>query len=118
MPIPATDTTTVRFRVSPRCVVIVRDDDRRWQPLADVLMSTFVVRLAANESELKAHLVPIERVACVCVVTDGHRLRDVHETFVRAGGAPERLVFVSQHDTASAESLDAMSRVVRRLASL
>jgi hypothetical protein len=81
-------------------------------------MSTLVVRLAANESELMEHLIPIERVACICVVNDGLRLRDVHDTFVRAGGAPERLVFVSEDDTTSPAALDTISRVVRRLASI
>ena len=100
-----------------RCVVIVRDEGRCWQPLADVLMTTFVVRLAANASELLEHLVPIERVACVCVLNDG-RLRDVHDTFVRAGGAAERLVFVSEDDVTSPDALDAISRVVGRLASI
>lgn len=108
MPISSTIPT-----VRPRAVVIVRDERGRWQPLADTLMSTFVVRLAANASELMEHLIPIERVACVCVLGEGLRLREVHDTFVRAGGAPERLVFVSEDDTA-----DAISRVARRLASL
>ena len=102
-----------------RCVVIVRDEEGRcWQPLADALMATSVVRLAANASELMEHLIPIERVACVCVVHDGVHLRDVHETFVRAGGAPERLVFVSEDDTASPAALETISRVVRRLEAL
>jgi hypothetical protein len=98
--------------------VIVRDEGRRWQPLADVLMTTFVVRLAANASELLEHSSPIERVACVCVMTDGVRMREAHDAFVRAGGAPERLVIVSEDDTASPAALDTISRVVRRLAAL
>ncbi|HEX4517262.1 MAG TPA: hypothetical protein VGH87_24170 [Polyangiaceae bacterium] len=101
-----------------RCVVIVRDEGRCWQPLASTLAAMFVVRLAANASELMEHLVPIERVACVCVVNDGVRLRDVHEALVRAGGAAERLVFVSEDDVASPAGLAGISRVVRRLASL
>ena len=76
-------------------------------------MPVFAVRLAANASELMEHLNPIERVACVCVVGGGARLREVHDAFVRVGGAPERLVFVSEDDTA-----DTISRVARRLASL
>ena len=117
MPISSTDIPTVRLRAA-RCVVIVRDEGGCWQPLADALMSTSIVRLAANASELMEHLVPIERVACVCVVNDGLRLRDVHDTFVRAGGAPERLEFVSQADTASPAALETISRVVRRLEAL
>jgi len=117
MRISSTDIPTVRLRAA-QCVVIVRDEGRHWQPLADALMSAFVVRLAANASELMEHLVPIEHVACVCVVSHGLHLRDVHDTFVRAGGAPERVVFVSEDDTASPAALDAISRVVRRLASL
>ena len=83
-----------------------------------MLMSAFVVRLAANASELMEHLVPIERLACVCVVNDGVPLRHIHDTLVRAGGAPERLVFVSENDMASPAALDEILRVVRRLGAL
>ncbi len=81
-------------------------------------MTAFVVRLAASASELMEHLVPIERLACVCVVNDGVRLRDVRDAFVGAGGAPERIVCVSDYDIASPAALDEIMRVVRRLAAL
>ena len=102
-----------------RCVVVVvRDDGGFWRALADALMTTFVVRLATTAAELAEQLDPIERVSCVCVVNDGVRLRDVHEMFLRAGGAAERLVFVSEDDIASPVALDEVLRVVRRLVSL
>jgi hypothetical protein len=93
----------------------MRGDERRWRPLADVLMRAFVVRLATSTSELMDHLVPIERLACVCVVNDGVRLGDVHDVLVRAGGTPERIMFVSDEDLASPAALDEILGAVRRL---
>lgn len=100
---------------SPQRVVIVRDNERPWRPLADVLMTAFVVRLAASASEMMEHIAPLERLACVCVVSDTVRLGDVRDAFVRVGGAPERIVFVSDDDIASPAALDDILRVARRL---
>jgi hypothetical protein len=104
------ETPTVRFRSSLFRVVIVRDDTRPWQPLADSLMAEFVVRLATNATEMIDHLKPIDRLACVCVLTDRIRVRDVHAAVIHAGGEADRIVLMSP-----TEPVDDVVHLVRRL---
>ena len=96
-------------------MVLVRDETRPWQPLADVLMTEFVVRLATSASEMIEHLKPIDRLACICVLSDTIRMRDVHAAVIDAGGESERIVFVAESDLASPTEIDDIVRVVRRL---
>ena len=112
--VSASDTPTVRMR-PPQRVVLVRDDERPWRPLADVLMTAFVVRLAVSVSDMLRYLQPLDRLACVCVASDTICLRTIHAAFKDAGGASERIVFVAEGDVASPAALDAFLRVVLRL---
>jgi hypothetical protein len=109
------ETPTIRFRSSFLRVLIVRDDTRPWQQLADALMSEFIVRLASNALEMIAQLKPIERLACICVLSDTVRMRDVHAAVIHVGGEPERIVFVGAADLGSEAALGDVLHVVRRL---
>jgi hypothetical protein len=115
MTVSVSDLPTVRFRSSFFRVVLVRDDTRAWQPLADVLMTEFVVRLATNASEMVEHLKPVDRLACICVLSDTVRMRDVHGAALLAGIEPERIVFVAGADVEVPAALDDLVHVVRRL---
>jgi hypothetical protein len=113
MTVSSSDTPTVRMRAIQR-VVLVRDGTRPWRPFADSLMNEFAVRLATSATDMIEHLSPRDRLACICVVTDSIRMRDIHAALVLAGIEPERIVVVGADDLASPARVDEVLRVVRR----
>ncbi len=110
-------TPTLRLRAQQR-VIMVHDDLNACTRLIDRLREAFIVRVTTSLAEMEEQLTPIERVtAIVCVSGQSVRAYEVHRVFTRAGGRPERIVYVAKDAIAdSSRAVDDAVGVVRRVA--
>ena len=110
-------TPTLRLRAQQR-VIMVHDDLNACTRLIDRLREAFIVRVTTSVAEMEEQLTPIERVtAIVCVSGKSVRAYQVHHAFTRAGGKPERIVYVAKDAIAdSSRAIDDAIGVVRRVA--
>ena len=97
-------------------VLFVHDSPRSCLPVAEVLRSRHVVRLATALPDIRDEMGLVAKLACVvCVPSAKLRAVDVHEEVVRLGVPAERILVMSVDELAQP---DAGERITQAISSM